>query len=124
LFACLLAQIEQFEKEKAEKKNKGDVEPDENMLEMLVAMGIERLTAVAVLQATKNAGVDEAFEYINKRGNNIPKTGPEKSKKSTSKPRFVPLELQRLFSELQLIDAVAVSTQGASYTFKYFIYFS
>eukprot|EP01039_Chlorochromonas_danica_P014248 gene14248-16606_t len=43
------------------------------------------------------------------RGDNPPPA--EEAPKKKKKPRYVPLELQRLFSELQMIDKAAISTE-------------
>lgn len=79
-------------------------------MESLVAMGVEEATARYALIKTKNKGIEEAFECIMELGDKPPPVSESPKKKK--KPRYVPLELQRLFSELQLINKATISTEG------------
>jgi hypothetical protein len=111
-------QKEEKEKEKSNKKTVD--EPDENMMEMLVAMGVDDIKAKYCLIQTKNKGIEAALDYMDRLSDKIDvqtelnkltatSSGKEKAKKK--KPKYIPLELQRLFSELQLINRDTVSTQ-------------
>jgi len=115
----LVSQISNYEQEVAEEAKKGVVEVDESSLSMLLAMGIPEHHATRALLATKNASLDEVFTYIEAHENdpefNKPLVDPadaSKAEKKKKKPRFIPIELQRLFSQLQLSDRLAVSTDG------------
>lgn len=82
-------------------------------------MGIPEHHAVRALLGTKNGSLDEVFNYIEAHENdpefNKPLSDPNDTndnKKKRKKPRFIPIELQRLFSQLQRSDRLAVSTDG------------
>ncbi len=112
----MITQVENDQKEEKEKSQKGIVEPDENMVEILVAMGVDEIKAKFCLVQTKNKGVDDAFDYLDRLSEKTD-IQAEMNKlsavsKKKRKPKYIPLELQRLFSELQLIDRETVSTQG------------
>ena len=84
-------------------------------------MGIPDHHAHRALVGTKNGSLDEVFNYIEANENNPefnqPLQDPNDTadgKKKRKKPRFIPIELQRLFSQLQLSDRLAVSTDGNS----------
>jgi uncharacterized UBP type Zn finger protein len=81
------------------------------MLEMLISMGIPENSAKYALVKTKNKGIEDAFEVVEQLGDNPPPVDNSSGTKK-KKPRYIPLELQRLFSELQLINKSAISTQG------------
>lgn len=100
--------IEAWETEQACKASKGEVEADDNLLATLVSLGVEEAKARSALIQTKNAGLDQALEHMD-RSDKVEEAAP--AKRGAPKPRFIPLELQRLFSELQLADAASVSTQ-------------
>lgn len=112
-------QVNNYEQEAAEEVKKGVIEPDEGLLSTLTSMGIPEHHAVRALQGTKNGSLDEVFNYIEAHENdpefNKPLVDPNEAnegKKKRKKPRFIPIELQRLFTQLQLSDRLAVSTDG------------
>jgi hypothetical protein len=115
-----LRQIETDQSEEAEKSKKGVIEPSESLLEMLNAMGVDESTAKFVLIQTKNKGVEEALDYLERLGEREVQAELTKyqaninsaNTKKKRKPKYIPLELQRLFSELQLINRCTVSTNG------------
>ncbi len=113
-----LGQTLVHEQEKNEtQKQSGVIKPDESMLEALMAMGVEEVMAKVALIGIQNAGIAEAFEFIDTAGEGLQQQinkyqEEQKHKKKIKKPRYIPLELQRLFSELLLIDQHSVSTQG------------
>lgn len=78
-------------------------------------MGYDEQSARKALVATKNAGIELAMDFCA----NNPKESPtnlmensEESKKKKKKPRFIPLELQKLFTKMKLEDRLAISTEG------------
>lgn len=80
-------------------------------------MGIPEHHARRALIATKNGSLDEVFGYIEAHENDPefdkpPEEDIKKNKKK--KPRHIPLELQRLFTFLKLVNQEAVSTHGTS----------
>ena len=77
-------------------------------------MGIEDYKAKKSLSATRSEGIEQALDYLEKT--EIPPPTTKDSKSSKLKPRYIPLELQRLFSELQLLDKIAISTEGKHIT--------
>jgi hypothetical protein len=91
------------------------------MLEMLIAMGVEELKAKYCLIQIKNKGIAEVLDYMDRLSNKVD-IQAEMAKyqnslnavatKKKKKPKYIPLELQRLFSELQLINRETVSTEG------------
>jgi uncharacterized UBP type Zn finger protein len=115
---------------------KGELEADEAMLEQLKAMGLNEHGAAKALVVTKNS-LEEAMDYCFAHGEdpgfNDPPPGSASGdadnaneaggaaggkQKKKKKARLIPLELQRLFTELLKIDKSAVST--ASLTTKGF----
>eukprot|EP01032_Pedospumella_encystans_P025073 gene25073-28345_t len=109
--------VSNYEQEAAEEVKKGVIEPDEGLLSTLTSMGIPEHHAVRALQGTKNGSLDEVFNYIEAHENDaefnkplVDPNDPNEGKKKRKKPRFIPIELQRLFSQLQLSDRLAVST--------------
>lgn len=81
-----------------------------------MAMGIDEFCAKYCLIQTKNKGLDDALEYMDRISDTLDlKAEVSKltnSQKKKKKPKYIPLELQRLFSELQLLNRETVSTQG------------
>lgn len=84
---------------------------------MLVAMGVDELKAKYCLIQTKNKGFDDALDFMDRLSEKIDiKSEMNKltaASKKKKKPKYIPLELQRLFTELQLINRETVSTQGS-----------
>lgn len=87
------------------------VEPEDALLEQLKSFGFNEHGCRKALIATKNGGIDQAFEYLglheNDPGFNDPPTMPKRRR-----PRYIPLELQRLFAQMQSLDQRAISTEG------------
>jgi uncharacterized UBP type Zn finger protein len=110
--------IQDFEAEKEKNTKQGIVDIDETVLNTLLSMGIAENHARKALEKTSNGTIDQIFEYIEKHENDVefnkplPSVSNDINKKKKKKPRYIPLELQKLFSQLQLIDTQAVSTQG------------
>eukprot|EP01034_Spumella_vulgaris_P022855 gene22855-29029_t len=85
----------------------------------LMDMGVSENHAMKALTGTKNGSMEECFQYIDAHENDVafnteidPQTAESAAKKKKRKPRYIPLELQRLFSQLKLIDRQAVSTNA------------
>jgi hypothetical protein len=95
---------------------------------MLVSMGFGEALCRAALVATKNKGVPEAYEWISSNehayaesANTAASVAEEHSSAAASsssnnggkkkKPRLIPLELQRLFVQLQLLEQRSISTE-------------
>jgi uncharacterized UBP type Zn finger protein len=95
---------------------------------MLVAMGYGEGLCRAALVATKNKGVPEAFEWISSNehayaesANTAASVAEEQPSAAASssgnnggkkkKPRLIPLELQRLFVQLQFLEQRSISTE-------------
>ncbi|RYH28758.1 hypothetical protein EON65_11025 [archaeon] len=85
------------------------------MLSMLVGMDVDKEIASLALIRTNNAGIDQAFEYLVEHGDSLEEEVRKKTGKANNKvqkPRYIPLELQKLFSELYALNIQAVSTKG------------
>jgi hypothetical protein len=99
---------------------------NEEKLNSLIEMGIDQNLARKALVATKNGEYDEIFEFIEKNASIVIEsndtqaivTDSARSKPKKRKPRHIPLELQFLFTQLQLADKQAVSTTGP-FSFSY-----
>ena len=112
-----------------------EFEVNEGVLSMLVDMGIQEHLARRALQGTNNGDLDAVFGYLESHENdpefNKPPVQQEDgdaggntdavadagavldgSKKKKKKARYIPIELQRLFAHLKLIDQYAISTNG------------
>lgn len=91
--------------------NSAVVEADENLVAELVSMGFSEHGGRRSLIATKN-NLGDAVDFFGRNcdtpGFNDPPPDDVKKKK---KPRLIPLELQRLFAQMQLLDCQTVSTQ-------------
>ena len=93
----------------------GIIEPDEALLEQLREFGMEDNMSKRALVAVKNAGVMEAMDYIDHHEKELRAQialAPIEDKKKKKKPRLIPLELQRLFTQMQLLNKRSLSTQG------------
>ena len=107
------------------------MEVDEIMLGQLVAMGFSEAGSRRALHATQSKdqqiAVDYIFDHDNDPGFHDPPPPPpppppsstvpdEKDtgggKKRRRKPRLIPLELQKLFTQLQHLNAATISTGG------------
>jgi hypothetical protein len=80
-------------------------------------MGVSEHHAKRALVATKNASVDEVFSYIDEHESDPEFNKPleeaaDSSVRKKKKPRQIPLEIQRLFTQLQMVDQSAVTTEG------------
>jgi hypothetical protein len=80
-------------------------------------MGFSRHGAYRSVEASKNAGIQEALEYAFQHSGDSNFNDPpaslqqEDSKKKKKKPRLIPLELQHLFTKMQCLDCATISTQ-------------
>lgn len=96
---------------------------DASHLQMLMDMGFDEHGSRRALLAAKGGGVDGALNYYLEHSEDPgfldPPAGtaavassaaPIVGGKKKRKPRLIPLELQRLFSQLQLLDVFAQST--------------
>lgn len=115
------SKVSEHEKEKEECAIKGVFEVDEATLKMLLDMGVSENHATKALIGTKNGNVELAFQYIDAHQNDPafnaeadPRAVEAAAKKKKKKPRYIPLELQRLFTQLKLVDRLAVSTHGSN----------
>jgi Ubiquitin carboxyl-terminal hydrolase len=108
--------LDEYLEEKSNAVTLGIVEADDSQLEQLKEFGIEEEIARRALIIVKNAGIMEAMDYIEQHENElraqISKSLAEDSKKKKKKPRLIPLELQRLFTQMQLLNRRSLSTQG------------
>jgi hypothetical protein len=78
-------------------------------------MGFDVKGSWKSLVATKNSDFDQACQYYLDHQNDskfLEEIPMVKEKKKVKKPRHIPLELQRLFTQLQLLDQKAISTEG------------
>jgi Ni,Fe-hydrogenase III component G len=92
---------------------------DENILkEMMTVLGFNEIGSRKSLIATKNEGFNQAMEYYLQYVNDplfnvtVNTDTSEETKKKKKKPRVIPIELQRLFTNLQFLDQKSISTQG------------
>ena len=108
--------LNEFNQDRDEASKIGIVEVNESMLEQLKEFGVEDEVARNGLISVKNSGVMEAFEYIGSHQEELKtivnSTVNDSKKRKKVKPRLIPLELQKLFTRLQLIDQKSISTQG------------
>lgn len=109
--------LDEYLEEKNNAVTLGIVEADDSKLEQLKEFGIEEDIARRALIIVKNAGIMEAMDYIDQHENELraqtSKSLAEDSKKKKKKPRLIPLELQRLFTQMQLLNRRSLSTQGS-----------
>jgi len=132
LGADVMDEEEQAKKEEKKEPAAGGAsdEADENMVTLMADMGIDAAEARVALTAVKNQGVSQAMEYLFTNEAHVkqaaevakalakaqaqakaPAPGGEVKKKKR-KARTIPLELQRLFVQMQLLDRKSLSTQG------------
>lgn len=108
--------LEEYLKEKSDAANLGIFDADESLQEQLKEFGIDEDIAKKALIAVKNAGVMEAMDYIEGHEKELKaqgqKANADDAKKKKKKPRLIPLELQRLFTQMQLSKKKSLSTQG------------
>jgi hypothetical protein len=110
--------IDDYEKEKREESKAGTVTEDDELMATLMAMGVEDAVARRALIGVKNAGVMEALDYIEAHPEITTltaesSTGEAAGKAKKKKPRLIPLELQRLYAQMQLLNRKTLSTEGA-----------
>ena len=79
-------------------------------------MGFGETLARRALVASKNV-IDEAMEVCFQQQQDPepepdPQKGKDDKKKKSKRPRLIPLELQRLFTSMQLLNQKAISTEG------------
>lgn len=93
---------------------------DESLLDALTSMGFDEHGSRRALVATKGGGgVDAALNYYLEHSDDAGFLDPPKEEgtkkdgaagKKKKKPRLIPLELQRLFTQLQHLNIYAQST--------------
>jgi Ubiquitin carboxyl-terminal hydrolase len=110
----------------------GKLAPDESIAAQLNAMGFDIHGCRRAALATKNSGVPDAMEWCLAHADDPNFTVPmdewvaqekikadeaeeetrrTKSRGKIMKPRVIPLELQRLFTRLQLLETQTISTE-------------
>ena len=101
--------------------NSGEFEVNEDLLAQLASMGVNDFIAKKALKSTKNAAIEEVFEYIMTNETTLEKEAKEEVErvrnttkdvkiKKSSKPRLIPLELQKLFTNMQSLNLKALTT--------------
>lgn len=111
--AIASCKVEEDQKHQNMSANLGVIEPDEQIVDMLLGMGFdEKKVRCAVVRAKND--MEKAFEIIDTISEKeVQKFNVQHNAVGNRKrPRYIPLELQRLFTELQCIDQSSVSTQG------------
>jgi hypothetical protein len=106
--------LDEYLQEKKEAATLGIIEADESLLAQMKDMGCEEAVSKLALVAVKNVGMMDAFEYIEKNEKALKAEvalSTEEAKKKKKKPRLIPLELQRLFTQMQQLDRRSLSTQ-------------
>ena len=94
---------------------------NEDLLAQLASMGVNDFIAKKALKSTKNAAIEEVFEYIMTNETTLEKEAKEEVErvrnttkdikiKKSSKPRLIPLELQKLFTNMQSLNLKALTT--------------
>jgi hypothetical protein len=109
-----VSSLDEYLEEKKEAATLGIIEADENLLAQLKDFGCEEAIGKLALVAVKNIGTMEAFDYIEKNGEALKAevtASTEEAKKKKKKPRLIPLELQRLFTQMQQLNRRSLSTQ-------------
>ena len=109
----MLTQVDDYEKQ-----NDKD-ETNETLLNQLIGMGLSEIGSRKSLTATKNVGFNQAFDYYWQNESDPAFNAPaklEEGKKKKKKPRFIPIELQKLFTNLQLLNEKSISTEGSKIT--------
>lgn len=119
----LITQYDEHEQERAKQQAEGSIEPDDNLVQQLVDMGFNENGSKKACVATKNAGFEEAMEWIFQHSEDPGFEDPSEHEKRAKKkkPRLIPLELQRLFTQLQLLDCSAISTQVCGVHAQHFL---
>ena len=102
--------IEEFDKQQALEKAGGNF-ADESLVEQLKGLGMNEHGARRSLIAVKNT-FDAAMEFYWKHSESPGFCDPPPKIKASKKPRLIPLELQRLFSQLQLLQQRDISTEA------------
>lgn len=111
-FHIFSTQMDAYEKQASLDLKRGIIEPDEGILEQLKCFGLNEHAIRKALVATRNAGMDQALDYIKQHENDPGFSEPPVVEKRKRKPRYIPLELQRLFVQMQELDQRAISTEG------------
>ena len=75
-------------------------------------MGFIEYKVRKALLATNNGELEQLFQYIVEHENDPEFNQPISILKKKKKPKYIPLELQNLFTQLYSINKFAVSTQG------------
>ena len=79
-------------------------------------MGVDEHKARKAIIATNNGTYDEVFQYIEQHNDDPEFNQVVTIHKKKKKPRYIPLELQNLFTQLFSINKYSVSTQGDEYS--------
>lgn len=75
-------------------------------------MGFAEHKVRKALIATNNGELEQVFQYIDEHDNDPEFNQAISVVKKKKKPKYIPLELQNLFSQLYLLNKLTVSTQG------------
>jgi hypothetical protein len=99
----------QYEEQlRSQQEGKSGSEPDDGIVQNLMKLGISENGSKRACLAVKNAGLDQAMEWAFEHSDDPIFNEPVKSKKK--KARLIPLELQRLFAQLQHLERKTIST--------------
>jgi hypothetical protein len=107
-------QVREDQEQHHKKTTSGIIEADDQLVEMMVNMGFEDKRVRCALVTAKN-DMERAFEIIDTISEKELQKYISQQQQATStrkKPRYIPLELQRLFTELQCYDQISISTEG------------
>ena len=90
-----------------------EIVADENMLKQMTDIKLNEIGSRKALVATKNIGIDEARSYYEQNESDpLFNIATDEVKKKKRKPRYIPIELQKLFTNLQLLNEKSISTEG------------
>ena len=102
------------------------------MLNTLTTFGFSANFSRVALVAVKNASLEAAMDWMNSNEaveKNLAAEsaaagsgGNGSDAKKKKKPRMIPLELQRLFTQLQMLNQRSISTEGKSSEIIFFLY--
>lgn len=98
-------------------------EMNEVLFGELLNFGVTEPIARQALELTKNSSIEDALDMVQKLNADLEFN--ETRKRRISKPRYIPLELQKLFAKMKLLDQDSISTEGCisllSFNSKIFI---
>ena len=107
--------MDAYEKQASLDLKSGIIEPNEQLLEQLKSFGVNEHGGRKALVATKNVSIEAAFDYVSQHENDPSFNDPPVTEKRRRKPRYIPLELQRLFVQMQELDQRTISTEGSDW---------